>query len=296
VFSNARKFFITAKTDSPIADLLHHHLPPGTDIQTVLDSGGVWLDRKRITQPDKVITAGLTVVAYVARNQGRRYTVPAEHIVYEDDNLIAVYKPAGVTSQSDRSDMHYNLTAGIAAYFRSRGLYYAPSPINRLDYMVSGICLYPKHKAAEKYLFRLTRERAIHKWYKAWLPKQPELPRCLRVKDTLSHLGKAYLDPAGQPAHSLFIKTQETNTAVCYSVFIFTGRRHQIRFHAAQYLAPILGDSLYGSNIKLPGESIGLVAFGYNFHYRNDKIRVRLPETLTRQPSFVGTSKCFTNS
>ena len=66
MFSNARKFFITAQHDTTVADLLRSHLPSGTDVQTVLDSGGVWMDRKRITQLDKVITAGLTVVVYVA--------------------------------------------------------------------------------------------------------------------------------------------------------------------------------------------------------------------------------------
>ena len=77
---------------------------------------------------------------------------------------------------------------------------------------------------------------------------KPDLPDCLRVKDKLSFLKKAKVSHDGKPSHTLFLKHKHDgqSNAVTYSAIIFTGRRHQIRAHAAHYLSPIRGDSFYG--------------------------------------------------
>ncbi|MFC2155568.1 hypothetical protein ACFLRB_03635 [Acidobacteriota bacterium] len=61
-----------------------------------------------------------------------------------------------------------------------------------------------------------------------------------------------------------------------YSVFPFTGRRHQIRFHASHYLAPIIGDTQYGSRFVLKPDEIALMCRGYNFPMKGKNLRIRV--------------------
>ena len=97
-------------------------------------------------------------------------------------------------------------------------------------------------------------------------------PRKKRIKDNISFKNKAIVDEEGKPAHSFFIqKTNET-----YSVILLTGRRHQIRCHAAHYLSPIQGDTYYGSKIRLHNQKIALTSVGLNFFCQNKRYRVRL--------------------
>jgi 23S rRNA-/tRNA-specific pseudouridylate synthase len=103
-----------------------------------------------------------------------------------------------------------------------------------------------------------------------------------RIKDYLATDGKKTFctgeNEKGKITDTLFIKLKETENADIYSVFIFTGRRHQIRFHAAHYLSPVVGDILYGSEVRMPPDEIALMCRGYNIPWRKEQLKVRLPE------------------
>jgi 23S rRNA pseudouridine1911/1915/1917 synthase len=277
MYGNAKKFFITAKNSKPLLALLKDHLPADVSAEKVLNSGAVWFNRKRLLDPAIEIAAQETVLAYSCHTQGQYYALASDAIIFENDDFLAVHKPPGITSISDRSNLYWNLTHGVHEYLRSQGSSYVPSAINRLDFMVRGLALYAKNKATEKQLFRLTEKRRIGKIYMALVEKQSKPVHCLRVRDSLSFLKRAFADPEGKPSHSLFIYRSSQDIGDFYSVVIFSGRRHQIRFHASQYLSPIIGDTYYKGSIRTPNQHIGLVAMGYNFRLYGKRYHIRLP-------------------
>lgn len=273
-----KKFFITAKTDITLRQLLAVHLPPQTNGETAITSGGVWKDKKRVMDPDYILRAGETVKVHISSFQGRTYTLPKEHIIFENQDFMVVYKPCDLNVHSVPSTFYHNLTYGVNRYLEQQGIEFQSTPVTRLDRPVEGLVIFPKNKSSEQQLFKMVRLRKIKKWYMAAL-ESSNGPQCLRIRDTLSNYGnRTFIDENGKEADSLFIKTQILEFAEIYSVFIFTGRRHQVRFHSSHYIAPILGDFFYGSSIKWEPDDIALVCRGYNIPFRKEKYKIRLPQ------------------
>ena len=275
-----KKFFITAKTDIPLRQLLAEHLPTQTQTngETTITSGGVWKDKQRIMNPDYIIRAGETVKVHISSFQGKIYTLPKEHIIFENQEFMVVYKPSDLNVHSVPSTFFYNLTYGVNQYLQQQSIDFQAVPVTRLDRPVEGLVIFPKNKSSEQQLFKLMKLRKIKKWYMAGL-ECSNVPQCLRIRDKLSNFGnRTFIDENGKEADSLFIKTQTLEFADIYSVFIFTGRRHQVRFHASHYIAPILGDFFYGSSIKCEPDDIALVCRGYNIPFGREKFKIRLPQ------------------
>jgi 23S rRNA pseudouridine1911/1915/1917 synthase len=278
-------YFIAAARDTPLQQLLYAHLPPRRhpQIPMVISAGGVWQERQRLLDPDEIIKTGEVVKIYIEPGQAQAYSLKPEHIVFESPDFLVVYKPGGINVHAVPSSIVHHLAYGVDRYLEQRGIHFQSTPLTRLDQPVAGLVLFAVHKSAEKRLFRLTKRRKIKKWYLAALEK-PAGPgsrppgKYLRIQDRIGSREKRTApDPAGKFAHSLFIRREERETATIYSVFTFTGRRHQIRFHAAHYLTPIAGDRLYGSGYRFGRGEIALLCCGYNFPFGGRHYRIRLP-------------------
>lgn len=278
-FQEVKKFFITAKEDTPLRRLLEEHLPAGytENAAIAISSGGVWKDKKRIFGPDFTIRAQETVKVHISTFQGKIYTLNEKDIVFENQDLMVVYKPPDLNVHAVPSTFYYNLTYAVNRYLEQKDIPFVSTPVTRLDRPVEGLVIFPKNKSSERRLFRLVKVRRIKKWYMAALerrrdPGGADNPDYLRIRDRVSNNGnRTCLDENGKDADSLFIKTQTLEAADIYSVFIFTGRRHQIRFHASHYIAPIIGDWFYGSSHRIESDEVALVCRGYNIPYREKK-------------------------
>lgn len=280
-----KRYFITAKHDTPLFDLVKAHLPPGVNADAVISSGGIWKNKKRILDKQFIIGSGETVKVHLSEFQGKYYHVSEKQVVFENDDLLVVYKPPDLNVHAVPTTIHYHLSYGVDQYLKSRGIHYESTPIMRLDRAVEGLVLFAKNKNSERILFDRVKRRKVHKWYMAAVEKPAEpAPHRLRVRDNISNKGmRTSLDPEGKPADSLFIKTGEDENVCIYSVFIFTGRRHQIRFHASHYIAPIIGDSFYGSSVVMPPDEIALMCRGYNIPYKKKILRIRVPDHYLEQ-------------
>lgn len=280
-----KRFFITAKINTPLLTLLQDLLPEkyAPNAETIITHGGVWQNKKRVMNPTHVINAQETIKIHTSNFQGKTYVLDKHDIVFENSDFMAVYKPVDLNVHAVPSSFYYNLAYGVNSYLEEQGIPFEANPVTRLDRPVEGLVLFPKHKHSERLLFKLSKERKIKKWYMAALEHRPDNPTRLRITDKISTDGKrTALDPNGKTADSLFIKIQCNNQSMenadIYSVFIFTGRRHQIRFHASHYIAPILGDWFYGSHYGSGGDEISLACRGYNIPYRRERIKIRLPQ------------------
>lgn len=288
-----RKYFITAKTEIRLRDLLAKHLPPGLDTDMIITAGGVWKNKKRIFDPGFILGPKETVKVHTSSFQGKYYTLDPKQVIFENRDILVVYKPGDLNVHSVPSSFHYNLTWGVNQYLKQKGVKFESTPVTRLDRPVRGLVIFPRNKIAERILFENVKKRRIRKWYTAALAKKDDAeasqkpnPECRRIRDRISNDGnRTVSDPDGKLTDSLFVKTASLESVDIYSVFIFTGRRHQIRFHASTYLTPIAGDWFYRSSQPFAGpgdDQIALVCRGYNIPYKKQYFRVRLPEQYYR--------------
>ncbi len=276
-----RKIFITAKTGTPLKQLLKDHLPQIHDTGNIISAGGVWMESKRVFDPHFIINPGETVKVYFSSTQGKTYFLPKQDIIFEDPDFMVVYKPVDLNVHSVPSSFYNNLTFGVNVYLQQQGINFTTTPITRLDRPVEGLVIFAKNKESERRLFHYVKARRIQKWYTAALehPEQKENPPFLRIRDMIANDGnKTQLDEKGKKADTLFYKKEVMGNADIYSVFIFTGRRHQIRFHSAHYLSPIIGDLFYDSSFALKPDEIALICRGYNIPYKKGTLKVRLSE------------------
>ncbi|MCK4764256.1 MAG: RNA pseudouridine synthase [Candidatus Aminicenantes bacterium] len=278
------KFFITAKTTTTLLDLLTENLPKHHDAETVITCGGAWFGRKnRITDPRFRLKKNDTVQVYVNASQGLFYRIEKEHVVFEDEDLLALYKPGNLNVHAVPSSICYDLSYGVRCYLEQQGIATGPvppTPATRLDRPVAGVVLFGKNKNSERLLFELVRNGKVKKWYIAALEKGGQTVR-LRIHDTIASSGhKTALHPEGKSAATCFVKIDTLAQAEIYSVFPFTGRRHQIRFHASHYLTPVVGDIQYGSRNTFAPNEIALLCRGYNLPWKGKNLKIRLSESF----------------
>ena len=166
-------------------------------------------------------------------------------IVYEDDHLLAVDKPAGMLIHPSRSRNDGTLANLVVGYYQKTGQKSAFHPVTRLDRDTFGITLIAKNS----YAHALMQETAFHKTYHAltlgWLESDSgtidapiarrELPSLLR-----------YVNPEGKPSLTRY-HLLERGQICCIALTPVTGRTHQLRLHCAHVGHPILGDPQYGS-------------------------------------------------
>ena len=276
-YQNAKKYFITTKRASTLDHVIREYLP-SVEVDTLIKSGGIWRNRQRMLKPDEMINQGDTLIVYVAPDQGRKFVLNPASIVKETDDWLIIDKPAAVTVAQDRSNTTYNLTFGVGEYLKSKGINYSPSPITRLDFMVQGLVIYPKSKASEITLFKAMMAGNIHKTYAAALPAHDPVINDGIVRDKIGFKGKTVVDPEGKEAISKFQFLYRENGIDYYKMMPITGKRHQLRFHAARYLKPLIGDALYGSKIPRADEHIALIAIHYDIILEGVTHTIELPD------------------
>lgn len=195
-------------------------------------------------------------------------------ILYEDNHLIAVYKPAGVLIQGDETGAH-SLMDEVKSFIKTRdkkpgnvflGL------IHRLDQPVQGIVLFSKTSKGASRLAEQFREHKVEKVYHAAVEGVPpdihgKLVDFLSKdrKHNKTHINAR--DREGAKRAELSYKVLKSDgLRSLVQVFPQTGRPHQIRAQLAAAGCPIVGDIKYGARVPLPDRSIALAATKLTFH------------------------------
>lgn len=185
-------------------------------------------------------------------------------IVYEDDAIIVVNKPAGLLSVPGKEEK-FSVYSLVQARLPQRE---SPLTVHRLDMDTSGLLLLAKTKEAHQHLQAQFEQRLIHKQYIAWLEGTVNqdtgriaLPLCPDPHDR----PRQKVDPVeGKPAITDYKVLERKNNRTLIAFYPLTGRTHQLRVHAAHPLGlhcPIVGDMLYGK----PAERLYLHAETLSF-------------------------------
>ncbi len=170
-------------------------------------------------------------------------------ILYEDEDLIAVNKPAGVPSHPGGIHQTDTLVNMLLYYFHGKGESLVVRPAGRLDKETSGVILFSKNQAAAG---RLVKQRERGLFGKAYLAvaegRFPEKEGTidLPLRRDPGNACRVIVSPEGKEAHTIYRVLEEHENGSLLSVRIETGRMHQIRVHMAASGHPLVGDPLYG--------------------------------------------------
>lgn len=188
--------------------------------------------------------------------------LPELEILYEDQDILAVNKPAGLVTHPSGSHYSDSLSNQVAAYFRSKDEPTKVRSIGRLDKETSGILLFARNQTAAARLQKQRENGISEKTYLAAVsgsmledtdgtfhaittPLTPDPDN--RLKMVISP-GSSL--PGSKPAVTLYsvLKSTAPGSRISASLVMLrlkTGRTHQIRVHMASLGHPLLGDSLY---------------------------------------------------
>lgn len=184
--------------------------------------------------------------------------VPNENIIlnilFEDDYLLILDKPAGVAVHP--SILHYkdSLSNGVKAYFEKIGLKKKIRPVNRLDKDTSGIVIFAKNEYIQECLVKQMSNNSFKKKYIAVLEGLVEKD-CGIINAPIARKNDSIIErcisESGDTAISHYKVLQRLTNMTEVEYTLETGRTHQLRVHSAFIGHPIVGDSLYGHESKL---------------------------------------------
>ncbi len=205
--------------------------------------------------------------------------MPLLKILYEDNHLIAVYKPAGTLVQGDKSgdaSLMDEVKAHIKRVYNKPGNVFL-GLIHRLDRNVDGIVLFAKTSKGASRLSEQWRERTVKKVYHAWVmgivnDKEKTLVNFLKHDESQNFAEVFDVETRGADKAELsfdLIKVEKDNDKTgdfsLLKISLKTGRHHQIRAQLSHYGHPIVGDSKYGSTVRLPDQKIALTETSLTF-------------------------------
>lgn len=183
-------------------------------------------------------------------------------IIYEDDNMLAVNKSAGIPTHPSHGHFDDTLANGLAYIFEKRGEPFIFRAVNRLDRGTSGIVLIAKTSKAAFELGDLMQNGKIQKTYLAIVNGSPSQPSGI-INKPIRRVGESIITREVCDENALSSKQAVTKY---YTELKFgdhsliraepiTGRTHQIRVHLAYIGCPIAGDWLYGTSETKPTET-----------------------------------------
>ncbi len=177
------------------------------------------------------------------------YDLPkAFKVIYEDENIIIVDKPMGLSLHADEIEKTNTLANQVLAYTKRNGTSSVTYPAHRLDRNTSGLVIFGKDMETLHELNEMFKTRkGIHKYYLALtfnkLDKEKVIDAPL-LKDEKKKL--VSVDKNGLSAKSIARPLLSNDDYSLVEVELLSGRTHQIRVHLSYVNLPIVGDSKYG--------------------------------------------------
>ena len=237
----------TAQKDGRLSDILKNEMHVSTGLMNRLKTTARILVDGVPRRTNFAVKGGDTVTLLLDEEDPE---YPAEDapltILYEDDHILAVDKPAGVLIHPSRSRDTGTLANAVVGYYARTGQKCAFHPLTRLDRDTFGVVVIGKNS----HIHALLQQTGLQKIYQArifgCLPENEGIIDAPIERRPLPSLLR-YISPTGKPSRTRYRVLERFNGHSLVELEPLTGRTHQLRLHCAHLGCPILGDPQYGT-------------------------------------------------
>ena len=253
-----------------------------TRVQELIEAGLVLVDGRAARKGSQHLRGGEKITVEVTERPAIVATAEAIplDVLYEDDDVIVINKPAGMTVHAGAgtaSGTLVNALLGRGQSLSQSGDPLRPGIVHRLDKETSGVILVAKNDAAHAKLGEAFRQRKVKKTYIALvhgsmmeksgrielaIARDP-IHRTRMTTERKTWHGAALTNP--REARTDWRALARIDSTTLVEVQLHTGRTHQIRVHFSALKHPVVGDTLYGAAAQLHAGKITLPPLGRNF-------------------------------
>ena len=193
----------------------------------------------------------------ICETQNSEKTPPTKlplDIVYEDEDLLVLNKPAGMPIHPSLNNYTNSIANALAYYFQSQGKPFIFRCCNRLDRDTSGLTIVSKHLVSGSILSDMTKYREVHREYLA-IARGSVTPSEGTIQAPLGRKEGTIIERTvdwehGEDAVTHYKVVKEANGHSLVSLRLETGRTHQIRIHMKYLGYPLIGDYLYNPDME----------------------------------------------
>lgn len=206
---------------------------------------------KTVLQPKDILTVTITTTS----SSPNILPVPIPFdLVYEDEDLLVVNKPAGMPVHPSAKNHDNTLANALAWYYQEQGLSFVFHCTNRLDRDTSGLVLVARHSYSATRIAQMTKDREIHREYRAIVRGIP-VPSEGTIDAPLGRKSGSIIERTvdfeqGEPAITHYQVVESKNGHSLLALQLETGRTHQIRIHLKHLGYPLVGDYLYNPDME----------------------------------------------
>ncbi|MDZ5473952.1 RluA family pseudouridine synthase [Bacillus sp. 31A1R] len=211
-------------------------------------------------------------------------------ILFEDDHLLIVNKPAGIDTHPNQPEQSNTLANAVAFYLQVKGENRQVKHIHRLDRDTTGAILFAKHSLIGSILDKMLEERKIKRTYLA-LVQGLLNKKSGTINEPIGadrhHPTRRRVSPRGQHAvtHFTVIDRYNKEKRTLVKCQLNTGRTHQIRVHLSHIGHPLLGDDLYGGTRIYKRQALHAVKMEFKHPLTMEEIECHAP-FLDQPPIF----------
>ena len=252
----------------------------------LINKQSIFLNNK-VCDTRNIAKAGDTLLVDLSYNEDNSNIIPTKmnlDIIYEDEAMLVLDKPAGISTHPSMLHFEDSLSNGVKYYFDSIGLHKKIRPVNRLDLHTSGLIIFAKNEYIQECLIKQMENNSFKKEYHAIINghlenKKGTIDKPIARKQ--NSIIERCIDENGKRAVTHYSVIKEFDNYSLVKCTLETGRTHQIRVHFASINHPLLGDSLYGKKSDLiEGQALMCTKLTFIHPISNKKVNFEISYEL----------------